>query len=445
MREAVSAVLAHAGELYVVRRQPHLLAFPGYIAFPGGKVDQQDAAGLFEHPQLKDFPTYQIATLCRELLEELNFDLLLALRQDQVSTISLLGTAVSPRFAEVRFSVPHYKIDLRHKPALQPDSEEIAWAGWVPASELWQRFQDGRELMVVPTQNIVCTLARDTAAQRVDPLNITYDHERELPYLEFIRGVGLIPVPSNTLPPALSTNALRLGGNGDQACLIDPSPKDDDSCAKLLRTLISHPIDRILITHHHPDHHQQAPSIARQLDVPISCSLRTEARLKERFGSDYLDGIVVEPIAEGDLVTRWQGRAVHAYHLPGHDDGMIGLAPEDYSWFMVSDLVQTQGSVVIPEPEGDMCAYLDSLQRVISCKPRVIIPAHGLPAGETWLLEQVLQHRLERERQVGALHAAGKDIDQMVESIYVGLDQKLLQLARQNVRQHLRKLGFYTE
>lgn len=92
-----------------------------------------------------------------------------------------------------------------------------------------------------------------------------------------------------------------------------------------------------------------------------------------------------------------------------------------------------------------MCAYLDSLQRVISCKPRVIIPAHGLPAGETWLLEQVLQHRLERERQVGALHAAGKDIDQMVESIYVGLDQKLLPLAHQNVRQHLRKLGFYTE
>jgi len=39
----------------------------------------------------------------------------------------------------------------------------------------------------------------------------------------------------------------------------------------------------------------------------------------------------------------------------------------------------------------------------------------------------------------------GKSIDQMVGSIYIGLDQKLLPLAQQNVRQHLRKLGFYSE
>ena len=47
---------------------------------------------------------------------------------------------------------------------------------------------------------------------------------------------------------------------------------------------------------------------------------------------------------------------VRAYELPGHDDGMMGLAPEGNAWFMVSDLVQTQGSVVIPEPEGEMRA-----------------------------------------------------------------------------------------
>ncbi|MCB1904170.1 MAG: hypothetical protein KDI18_08785, partial [Gammaproteobacteria bacterium] len=136
---------------------------------------------------------------------------------------------------------------------------------------------------------------------------------------------------------------------------------------------------------------------------------------------------------------------VRAHYLPGHDDGLMGLAPENNAWFMVSDLVQTQGSVVIPEPEGEMRAYLNSLQRVISLKPKVIIPAHGLPAGETWLLEQVYAHRMERERQVESLHRMGKDIDEMVASIYGGLDKKLLPLARQNVRQHLRKLGFYTE
>ena len=445
MREAVSAVLVHADELFVVRRQPHLLAFPGYLAFPGGKVDAEDAEYAFDHPLLREFPGYQVRALCRELFEELGFDLELALARGEVRSISLLGTAITPRFAAVRFSVPHYKIELQRKPEIRPDGEEIAWADWVSGSALWQQFKAGKALMVAPTQCIVRTLASDRSAQRVDPINIVYDHETELPYLELIKGVGLIPVPSMTLPPATSTNALRMGDSGYPVTLVDPSPKDRESYEKLLKTLNKYPINQILITHHHRDHHQQAPDIARQLSIPLLCSARTRQRLEASYGADYLQGVAVALIQEGDVITRWQGVPVRAHYLPGHDDGLMGLEPKNNAWFMVSDLVQTQGSVVIPEPEGEMRAYLNSLQRVISLKPKVIIPAHGLPAGETWLLEQVYAHRMERERQVESLHRMGKDIDEMVASIYGGLDKKLLPLARQNVRQHLRKLGFYTE
>lgn len=445
MREAVSAVLIHEEELYVMRRQPNLLAFPGFFAFPGGKVDADDRDHIYDHPLLQDFPSYQIRALCRELQEEIGFDLEHALRLGQVRSIALLGTAITPKFAAVRFSVPHYKIDLQQKPELTTDSEEIAWAGWVTGRQLWQQFNSGEALMVVPTQCIVRTLAENRSAERVDPFNIVYDHDTELPYLELIRGIGLIPVPSLTLPPATATNALRVGDSGSPVCLIDPSPKDDDNYIKLLRTLERYPVDRILITHHHRDHHQQAPRLARQLGIPLLCSARTEWRLKESYGSGYLRGVEVRHVVEGDLLTHWQKFAVRAYHLPGHDDGMLGLAPENLAWFMVSDLVQTQGSVVIPEPEGEMRAYLRSLQRVISLNPRVIIPAHGLPAGETWLLDQVYRHRMEREGQIQALHQMGKSIEEMVETIYIGVDQKLLPLARQNVRQHLRKLGLYPE
>jgi len=445
MREAVSAVLVHEEELYVMRRQPNLLAFPGFMAFPGGKVDADDKEHAYDHPLLRNFPAYQIRALCRELQEEIGFDLEQALQLGLVRSIALLGTAITPRFATVRFSVPHYKSDLYQKPELTNDSEEVAWAGWVTGKLLWQQFIRGEALMVVPTQCIVRTLAQDHSAERVDPFNIVYDHDTELPYLELIRGVGLIPVPSVTLPPATATNALRIGDHSSPVCLIDPSPRDDANYAKLLRTLEQYPVDRILITHHHRDHHQQAPRLARQFDIPLLCSARTEWRLTESYGGDYLQGVKVEHVVEGDLLTHWQGFAVRAYHLPGHDDGMLGLAPENLAWFMVSDLVQTQGSVVIPEPEGEMRAYLESLQRVISLNPRVIIPAHGLPAGGTWLLDQVHRHRMEREGQIEALHRIGKSIDEMVAEIYVGVDQKLLPLACQNVRQHLRNLGFYLE
>lgn len=88
-----------------------------------------------------------------------------------------------------------------------------------------------------------------------------------------------------------------------------------------------------------------------------------------------------------------------------------------------------------------MQAYLDTLQRVIALNPKFIIPAHGLPAGGTWLLEQVLEHRLEREDNILFLHHAGRSMEEMLAILYVGLDRKLVPLARQNIRQHMRKLG----
>ncbi|MEC7540770.1 MAG: hypothetical protein VX759_07300, partial [SAR324 cluster bacterium] len=42
--EAVSSVFFFQDQIFVVVRQNHLEAFPGYHAFPGGKIDSQDHA-----------------------------------------------------------------------------------------------------------------------------------------------------------------------------------------------------------------------------------------------------------------------------------------------------------------------------------------------------------------------------------------------------------------
>ena len=42
MRESVSAILIHDDEIFIIERQNHLRAFPGYYSFPGGKVDKED-------------------------------------------------------------------------------------------------------------------------------------------------------------------------------------------------------------------------------------------------------------------------------------------------------------------------------------------------------------------------------------------------------------------
>lgn len=325
MREAVTAALIHDGHILAVRRQPYLKVFPGYLAFPGGKIDQQDEGYEFSHPLVSGFPSSQIQALCRELTEEIGFDLIDALAAGEVSSVSLFGTSVTPAFDRYRFRVHHFKILLERRPEIHADRDEIAWSGWVQADQLMRRYDRGEELMVIPTRNIIRALAGDIGVERIAPLNLEYDQERELPLLELIRGVGIIPVPSMTLPPARYTNALVVGDPGHPRCLIDPSPESDQVCGRLLHTLRDHPVDTLLITHHHPDHHQYAPQIARALRLPLLCSARTERRLAAVYGADYLDAVPVRHVSDGEPVTRWLGRSVLCHELPGHDDGMLGL------------------------------------------------------------------------------------------------------------------------
>ncbi len=103
MRDAVTAVLVHGEEVFVIKRQDYLRAFPGYYAFPGGKVDDEDAGYDYSHPQIAEFKPERIRALIRELDEELGFDLERALEQDQVERIELMGIAITPSFEHVRF------------------------------------------------------------------------------------------------------------------------------------------------------------------------------------------------------------------------------------------------------------------------------------------------------------------------------------------------------
>lgn len=79
MREAVAAVFVHEDDIFVIRRRQNLRSFPGYQAFPGGKVEAVDlvgdAATALQHPLLADLSLRQRNALVRELREELSFDL----------------------------------------------------------------------------------------------------------------------------------------------------------------------------------------------------------------------------------------------------------------------------------------------------------------------------------------------------------------------------------
>jgi len=439
MIKAVTAILVCGNEVFIIKRQPHLRAFPGYHAFPGGKIEADDGTGPVPFNLSRDHPDAHLSALHRELNEELEFDLSAAVKDGEVRDVALFGTAITPEFERIRFCAYYYKIQLSRKPDFVFDSNEISEGGWYSAAQLCQQYQEGRALMVVPMRNTLFSLAQDMSVRSCEPFNISIPTGK-LACVELIGGLRTIPVPSNTLPPAMTTNALLLGDPGQRQVLVDPSPKSDEVYGRLLNTLSGRVLDAILISHHHPDHHERAFELARDQGLPVLASAITFKRLKDEYGETYFEGVRREIVAEGSEITCWKSEAVRAFELPGHDDGMLGLAPDSLGWFFVADLVQSIGSVVIPDRGGDLVDYLASLQRVIDLNPDVVLPSHGIPMGGIQILERAIQHRLEREAQIRPLYEAGMSTEDILARVYPALDKDLQSLAKQTIHQHLRKL-----
>ncbi len=439
MIEAVSAILIHESEVFAIRRQPYLRAFPGYHAFPGGKIDSDDEVNCTEVELVQEYPASHITALYRELSEELEFDLVEELDRGGVRNISLFGTAITPAFEAIRFRAYYYKIVLEQKPLFKFDTSEIAEGGWQTAANLYDLYLGGQALMVVPMRNTLLKLAQDIRATNCEPFNFEVP-QGELPCIEFMDGLKMFPIPSNTLPPATTTNALLLGDKGQPQVLVDPSPESEEVYTRLTNSLSGRHLDAIFISHHHPDHHERAFDLAREKNVPVLLGRITLERLKLSYGDDYVVATDLKIIDEGHKITRWKGEAVRAFELPGHDDGMLGLVPDNLAWFFVADLVQNPGTVVIPDSGGDLVDYLTTLQRLIKLDPKVILPSHGIASGGTESLKQAYQHRMERENQIRPLYLAGASTEVILNGVYPELREDLKWLAVQTIRQHIRKL-----
>lgn len=227
------------------------------------------------------------------------------------------------------------------------------------------------------------------------------------------------------------TNTYLVGI--DEVAVIDPGPDDADHLDAIAAAGGGR-IRWILCTHTHSDHSPGA------------------AGLKERTGAEVLafadlDGLVCDRhLVDGDTVegTEFTLRAVHT---PGHASNHLCFLLERDRMLFAGDHVMDGSTVVINPPDGDMAAYLASIERLLAWSPRLrsIAPAHGhLIEDPQAKLREYLEHRLDRERQVvDGLDAAGGPIGTqgLVEKIYVDVPEFLHPMARRSVWAHLRKLA----
>src|SRR5207245_11177976 len=132
-------------------------------------------------------------------------------------------------------------------------------------------------------------------------------------------------------------------------------------------------------THGHPDH------------LPLA----------QRFASQFQASVLRHPeLNDGDIV-RAGTLNLTALYTPGHSaDHLCFLIAEDGAIF-TGDLILGRGSSMVTYPEGDVAAYLRSLDRVAELEPRMLFPGHWDPVPDPPAkIAEYREHRLARERQV---------------------------------------------
>jgi ribonuclease/clavin/mitogillin len=430
--EAVSIVMTCGDEIFAIQRQLFLKAFPGYWAFPGGKVESMDEKFYVEHAL-----TQNIAV--REAQEELGIDLREEILSGRVESLDYLGLAITPDFNPFRFATTFFRFHFKEKILFKVDTNEAMVAQWMTCSHLLEQYNQGEILAVPPVIKVIETLGKETKTQHITDLNFAYDHSKYVPHIESLKSLHQIMPLSHTLPPATRTNAFLVGDENHPKILIDPSPINDEEYQKFKNTIKPLGVDKIMLTHHHPDHHEYSNTLAREWDLPILLSQDTYERLSKKVPGYFID-IKIEILKENDVVTSWLGKNVKVIEIPGHDQGHLALAPEDMTWFIAGDLFQGVGTVVIGGEEGDMAKYFKTLEKVISLNPKVLYPSHGIGLGGVGILEKTLAHRRVRENQILVLHQEGLTPEEMLEKIYHDVDKKLWPYAQENIYKHLHKL-----
>jgi glyoxylase-like metal-dependent hydrolase (beta-lactamase superfamily II) len=232
------------------------------------------------------------------------------------------------------------------------------------------------------------------------------------------------------------TQTYLLGEN--EVAVVDPGPDLDEHLDALIAAIGGRPVVAIMCTHTHRDHSPASRPLAERTGASIvGCTplaLDTAGpRADAAFDADYAPDSVLE---DGDTISV-DGRRVTAVATPGHTSNHLCFALGDA--LLTGDHVMGWSTTVVFPPDGDMAAYMASLDKLRQRNDRIYYPAHG-PAvtNPQRYVRSLMGHRLQREKQILKLVGEEpRDVPGIVASAYPGLDPRLVTAAGGSVLAHL--------
>jgi len=245
------------------------------------------------------------------------------------------------------------------------------------------------------------------------------------------RWVTRLTAPNPGMMTGPGTNTY-LVGEGELA-VIDPGPDIASHIEKIISETKGQ-LRWILCTHTHMDHSPAAAALKAATGAQLLGRPAPEGQ-DASFRPDF----VVENGQRIDL----GGLTLRAIHTPGHASNHLCYLLEQTRMLFTGDHVMQGSTVVINPPDGDMRAYLASLERLLGEDIAVIAPGHGFLIGAPHKeLRRLIAHRLAREAKVmKELKTLGEaSLGELLPRVYDDVPARIHRVAARSLTAHLDKL-----
>ena len=241
------------------------------------------------------------------------------------------------------------------------------------------------------------------------------------------RWVTRLTAPNPGVMTGPGTNSYLVNG----VAVIDPGPAIDSHVERLLEFK---GLKYILCTHTHIDHSPAAALLKQKTGASVLGRPAPSGQ-----DATFKPDVVLENgerIDLGDIALR-------AIHTPGHASNHVCYMLEQTRMLFTGDHVMQGSTVVINPPDGNMRAYLASLERLLGEEIAIIAPGHGYLIGAPKKeLARLIAHRLNRERKVIAAieRLEHPSLDEMLPIVYDDVPERIHRVAARSLTAHLEKL-----
>ncbi len=275
-------------------------------------------------------------------------------------------------------------------------------------------------------------------AQKLDPENkgtTKSDIDPGHP-VQLAKDVWRLTAPNPGVMTGPGTNTYLLGSPQTGVAVIDPGPDLSEHIEAIIRYAPG-AIKWILTTHTHRDHSPASNKLKALTGATVfGMAAPPHANQDQEFTPDV--------IPAHDQILELAGIRLRAIHTPGHASNHLCYLHESEKILFTGDHLMQGSTVVINPPDGDMYAYLQSLEMLKQLDVDYLAPGHGFLMGHPeHAIDRLVLHRLARENKIiAAIQSSDspQTIDALVAQAYQDTPVQRHALAARSLLAHLYKL-----